>query len=91
MDLDELVALRDQIDAEILRKRGPPIEERDIGDIGLAPRAVTALRLAGINHLAGLLAFSEGRLMCVPGMGLSSFMSVKESLDALGLSLRSRP
>ena len=90
MELDDLMALRDQIDAEILRKRGPPVEEKDIGEIGLTTRAENALRLAGIERMGNLLAYSEARLRCVPGLGLSSLVSIKESLDALGLSLRSR-
>jgi DNA-directed RNA polymerase alpha subunit len=88
MEFDDLVALRDQIDAEIRRRR-PPIEDKDIGDIGLTSRAENALRIAGIERVGGLLALTEGRLRCIPGLGLSSLVSIKESLDALGLSLRS--
>ena len=91
MALGELIALRDQIDAEILRKRGPPLdEEDDIGEIGLTTRAENVLRTAGIEQVGTLLALSEARLRRLPGLGLGSLVSIKESLRALGLSLRSK-
>lgn len=87
MEFGELVALRDQIDAEIHRRR-PPIEDKDIRDIGLTTRAENALLIAGIQHIGTLVAMSEGQLRCIPGLGLSSLMDIRESLNALGLSLR---
>jgi DNA-directed RNA polymerase alpha subunit len=87
MDYDELVALRDRVDAEI-KRRWPPVEEKDIREIGLTPRAENALLLAGFERVGNLLALSAGQLRTLPGMGKVSFTSVIEQLDGLGLSLR---
>jgi DNA-directed RNA polymerase alpha subunit len=100
VDLEEVMACRAELDAEIERRRStahdaePPLQsppdERNIADLGLSKRAYNALYWAGIARLEDLLSTSLGGLRCVGGIGKLSVQNVVERLATVGLSLTGR-
>jgi DNA-directed RNA polymerase subunit alpha len=68
----------------------PPVEgdDRLIEELEIGVRAYNCLKRAGIQTVGDLVQRSESELNAIPNFGKRSTEEVKESLVALGLSLR---
>jgi len=78
----EEVSLEGEDDANDVRKT-------KIDDLNLSSRTVNALMMAGIKTVAGIVRKSEDDLREVEGLGEKAVEEIKESIEKLGLSLKS--
>ena len=63
-------------------------DDRLIEELEIGVRAYNCLKRAGIQTVGDLVQRSESELNAIPNFGKRSTEEVKESLTALGLSLR---
>jgi DNA-directed RNA polymerase subunit alpha len=63
-------------------------DDRLIEELEIGVRAYNCLKRAGIQTIGDLVQKSESELKAIPNFGERSIEEVKESLGALGLSLR---
>src|SRR5215210_5376251 len=90
--VEELTA-RDALgtpDGDALPAVGPAVEgdDRLIEELEIGVRAYNCLKRAGVQTVGDLVQRSESELNAIPNFGRRSTEEVKESLTALGLSLR---
>jgi DNA-directed RNA polymerase subunit alpha len=87
--VDELTA-RDGIGLPGVEPGAEPVEgdDRLIEELEIGVRAYNCLKRAGIQTVGDLVQRSESELNAIPNFGKRSTEEVKESLTALGLSLR---
>lgn len=88
-----------KVKAEIVTKKeevssegdddGSDIKKTKIDDLGLSSRTVNALMMAGIKTVAGIVRKSESDLHEVEGLGEKAVEEIKESIEKLGLGLKS--
>jgi DNA-directed RNA polymerase subunit alpha len=63
-------------------------DDRLVEELEIGVRAYNCLKRAGIQTIGDLVQKSESELRAIPNFGERSIEEVKESLAALGLSLR---
>jgi large subunit ribosomal protein L31 len=86
----KLSARQTYVEQQKARKESLTSQDRAIDDLGLAPRAVDALKKAGILTLGQTLErLGEGdaSFLAIPGIGQSALTTTKKKLRALGFEL----
>jgi DNA-directed RNA polymerase subunit alpha len=74
--------------AEVVAPAATEGDDRLIEELEIGVRAYNCLKRAGIQTIGDLVQKSESELKAIPNFGERSIEEVKESLAALGLSLR---
>lgn len=86
----KLSARQTYVEQQKARKESLTSLERSIDDLGLAPRAMDALKKAGIltvGQVLEKLAESDASFLAIPGVGQSALTATKKKLRALGFEL----
>ncbi|OQY05702.1 MAG: hypothetical protein B6I25_05185 [Planctomycetales bacterium 4572_13] len=76
------------IDPEIASKASPEILNKTMGELGLSVRARRALERLGVKTVLELISKTEAELLGCKNFGVTSLNEIKESLEGLGLGLR---
>lgn len=86
----KLQARQTHVEAQKAREVSKNSPERSMSDVGLAPRAVDALRKAGIDNVGQFLeklAQGDSAVLEISGFGQSSLTAAKKKLRSLGYEL----
>ena len=76
------------IDPEIASGASPEILNKTMSEMGLSVRARRALERLGVKTVLELISKTEAELLGCKNFGVTSLNEIKESLEGLGLGLR---
>ncbi len=90
----KLSARQTYVEQQKAKEESLSVTERSIDDLALTPRAVDALKKAGILSVGMVLeklAEGDAAMLAIPGFGQSSLTATKKKLRALGIELPAAP